>query len=202
MPPVVHQTLDLNGIDQDGRLIVVGDVHGCLDQLVALLKEVKYKHSKDCLVFVGDLVNRGPSSCKVSFFLSLRLNSFQTLSCAMEYKALCVRGNHDDTVLRDYRNLLAGKPIINEWVRNMTEEQALYIEKMPFSLSIPELKTIIVHAGLVPGISLKEQNLDAMYNMRFLRMVDWKWEALSTQTTNCILWSHAWTGRLCFLKPM
>jgi Icc-related predicted phosphoesterase len=48
-----------------GRLLVVGDVHGCLDELQQLLQTVDYKQGSDNLVFVGDLVNKGPKSAEV-----------------------------------------------------------------------------------------------------------------------------------------
>jgi predicted phosphodiesterase len=48
-----------------GRLLVVGDVHGCFDELQQLLLKVDYKQGRDNLVFVGDLVNKGPKSAEV-----------------------------------------------------------------------------------------------------------------------------------------
>ena len=43
------------------RLIAIGDVHGCYDELLELLTVI-YPTPKDCLVFLGDLVDRGPFS--------------------------------------------------------------------------------------------------------------------------------------------
>lgn len=39
------------------RVIIIGDVHGCLDELQALLKRVAYNKDKDTVVLVGDLVS-------------------------------------------------------------------------------------------------------------------------------------------------
>ncbi|KAI5867844.1 Metallo-dependent phosphatase-like protein [Durotheca rogersii] len=69
------------------RLVVVGDVHGQLDALDALLAAVGYSQRRDTLVFAGDLVNRGPDSAGV-------------VARAMELGARGVRGNHEDRVLR------------------------------------------------------------------------------------------------------
>ena len=41
------------------RVIIIGDVHGCLDELKLLLKKCQYDSLVDTLVFVGDLVNKG-----------------------------------------------------------------------------------------------------------------------------------------------
>ena len=41
------------------RLIFIGDVHGCIDELKLLLDETKYDPKTDHVVFVGDLVHKG-----------------------------------------------------------------------------------------------------------------------------------------------
>lgn len=50
--------------DLNSRVIVVGDVHGCLDELQALLEKAQYDSNKDSVVLVGDLVNKGPKSAE------------------------------------------------------------------------------------------------------------------------------------------
>ncbi|HEX8909086.1 MAG TPA: metallophosphoesterase, partial [Anaeromyxobacteraceae bacterium] len=47
------------------RTIVVGDVHGCLEELDELLRLVELRPGFDRLVFVGDLLDRGPDSLGV-----------------------------------------------------------------------------------------------------------------------------------------
>jgi bis(5'-nucleosyl)-tetraphosphatase (symmetrical) len=62
----------------------IGDVQGCFDALECLLKKIQFNADKDCLWFVGDLINRGPESYKTLRFLyELRDN--------IEF----VLGNHD-----------------------------------------------------------------------------------------------------------
>ena len=48
-----------------GRTVIVGDVHGCYDELQELLKACRFQAEKDNLVLVGDIVNKGPHSAKV-----------------------------------------------------------------------------------------------------------------------------------------
>jgi hypothetical protein len=68
-----------------GRLVVVGDVHGMKDELEDLLSKIGFnKH--DHLVLTGDMVSKGPDSCGV-------------IDLAMKFKASCVKGNHEDSVL-------------------------------------------------------------------------------------------------------
>lgn len=45
-----------------GRDFIVGDLHGCADELMRLLEEAKFDVEKDRLFCVGDLADRGPDS--------------------------------------------------------------------------------------------------------------------------------------------
>ncbi len=91
----------------NGPFDIIGDVHGCVDELLHLLHELGYEarlygvgegrraHVKSPAgrraVFVGDLVDRGPSSPDV-----LRI----VLALVAEGRALCVPGNHDVKFVR------------------------------------------------------------------------------------------------------
>ncbi len=90
---------------EQGPFDVVGDVHGCLAELVSLLTDLGYAVVPDELgrpvdalppgqrkaVFVGDLVDRGPDSPGV-----LRL----VMGMAGAGHALCVPGNHENKLVR------------------------------------------------------------------------------------------------------
>ena len=67
--------------------LIVGDIHGCLDELDALLLESEFKKGEDQLFFVGDLVDRGP--CSLGVIRRMR-----------ELNAIGVLGNHDEKFLR------------------------------------------------------------------------------------------------------
>ncbi|CEG40881.1 Phosphoesterase domain [Plasmopara halstedii] len=60
LPTVVHRVAD--DVAASTRLLIVGDVHGCFDELKLLLHACRYSPQTDRLVFVGDLVNKGPKS--------------------------------------------------------------------------------------------------------------------------------------------
>jgi len=88
--------------DLTGPFDIIGDVHGCCDEfeeLLALLgyrvdwrgKEVSVTPPGRTLVFVGDLVDRGPRTPD-----ALRI----AMSMAEQGAALCVEGNHDNKFLR------------------------------------------------------------------------------------------------------
>ena len=95
---MIHfQTLDPKFIPvektSDRRIIVIGDVHGCYDELDNLLSQAQYEARTDHLIFTGDLISKGPSSSAV-------------VDLAMTARASCVRGTHEDRVLLAHRDIL------------------------------------------------------------------------------------------------
>jgi bis(5'-nucleosyl)-tetraphosphatase (symmetrical) len=68
--------------------IVVGDVHGCLAELQALVRKVGYRGPEhDSLILAGDLLDRGPQPV-------------ETVEYCMQIGALPVMGNHEEKALR------------------------------------------------------------------------------------------------------
>lgn len=72
------------------RTLVISDIHGCIEQLNALLHEVKFDSSKDQLILLGDYVDRGPHGKEV-------------VECVMDlvenHQAVALRGNHDQRLV-------------------------------------------------------------------------------------------------------
>eukprot|EP00898_Chlorokybus_atmophyticus_P008182 jgi/Chlat1/8365/Chrsp80S07797 len=157
LPLVVHDVLAEEDIGST-RVIVVGDIHGCNEELVDLLKKVGRKDD-DVVVFVGDLVNKGPGSRQV-------LQTIMALgSCART-----VRGNHDDAALAAaLHHKATGESLMGskyEWASEATDDELNFLSNLPYSLRIPSRNSIVVHAGLIPGVPLEEQRLDDLCQMR------------------------------------
>ena len=83
-----------------GPFDIIGDVHGCYDELCDLLGMLGYARDEHGiyrhpegrrLVFVGDLVDRGPRSVESASLV---------MDCVAASAALCVPGNHDDKLMR------------------------------------------------------------------------------------------------------
>ncbi|MEX1024239.1 MAG: polynucleotide kinase-phosphatase [Planctomycetota bacterium] len=145
--------------DESGPFDVIGDVHGCLDELTSLLTELGYevagvpesptaRHPGGRkAIFVGDLVDRGPDSPGV-----LRL----VMSMVREGSALCVPGNHDMKLLRKLR----GKNVqithglaetLEQLEREPAEfhaEVAEFLDSLISHYVLDDGKLVVSHAGL------------------------------------------------------
>ena len=142
------------------RTVFIGDVHGCLDELEMLYKKLAVS-SADRVLFVGDLVAKGPDSQGVLAFVRAS-------------GARSVLGNHDDAVLRYRRALQEGrepklKPGHLAVARSLSEEDWSFLDEMPLLLRVPDLEVAVVHAGVVPGKPLEAQARDDLLAMRTLR---------------------------------
>ena len=73
-----------------GRLFAIGDIHGCPDELAAIVKTIAPRED-DTVVFVGDYVDRGPSARDaVEVVLDLQKGPAEVVT---------LKGNHEDMML-------------------------------------------------------------------------------------------------------
>ncbi len=132
------------------RQFVIGDVHGCNQSLLALLKKIDLKKS-DELYFLGDYIDRGENSKGV----------FDTIFDLQKkgFKVECLLGNHEAMLL----GALSGNAEDRlDWRKNggkqtlksFRAEEAFdipsvypdFMEKMPLVLEVGDY--ILVHGGL------------------------------------------------------
>jgi len=137
------------------RTIVVGDIHGCFDELSDLLDLIKLKNN-DRVVAVGDLITKGPKDAEVlDLFISDRRFS-------------SVVGNHD----RKIRQKLRGEPmrLTKEQRKTLVELErdreryAAYLRSLPYTIDLGS--HLVVHAGVRPGVSLEEQMASDLTEIR------------------------------------
>jgi len=138
------------------RTLFIGDVHGCAQELDALLAACGWRRGER-VVLVGDLVAKGPDSAGV-------------VRRAREQGFLAVRGNHDAHVLRWHAGLAPeGKKLGKEHrqvLDTLAPEDWTYLEAQPLYRRFPELNALAVHGGLVPGVPLEAQRPDELLNLR------------------------------------
>jgi hypothetical protein len=169
-------------VTRTGRTIVIGDVHGCADELDALLKECTHE-SGDDVVLVGDLVAKGPASREV--LARVREEGFRS-----------VRGNHDAHVLRWKAAHDAGEaeprlsPTHAQLAQGLDDRDWALLRSLPLYLRLPEHEALVVHAGLVPHVPLERQQPVMLMNMRSLRPDG----SGSKKPDDGTLWGALWPG--------
>jgi len=151
------------------RLVFVGDVHGCRRELEKLLEKVEFKRGRDQLVLTGDIISKGPDSQGV-------------VDLAREVGASCVRGNHDDKVLLAAEHAEGGLPSdggskAHQLAKELSKENLEWLRSCPVILDVGKVEgvgpekhydsdLVVVHAGLVPGVALENQDPFLVMNMR------------------------------------
>lgn len=149
---------------------IIGDVHSCGSELIAMLELLGYLPSENLfdyahpenrqIVFVGDLTDRGPKSCLVLSIVQAMIKSGSALS---------VLGNHDDKLLRYLkgRNVKISHGLdltidqIEENIQPDKKEQfkngvVEMLEKTPYYLVLDDGKLIVSHAGLEESLHGKD----------------------------------------------
>jgi serine/threonine protein phosphatase 1 len=165
-----------------GRIFAVGDIHGHLTKLEALLERLDPDPEADELIFVGDYVDRGPDSRGViERLIDLAQGELQTSF---------LRGNHEQMLL-DY--VLAGinrelylfngglttlrgysQPGQNPLSARPPAEHLAFLTGL--SLFVHRPGTIFVHAGLRPGKGLEEQEeRDLLWIREEFFGIDYDW---------------------------
>ncbi|MFB6160161.1 MAG: metallophosphoesterase family protein [Haloferacaceae archaeon] len=119
---------------------LVGDVHGCAAELGRLVDRLD-PAPHDLVVFVGDLVRKGPDSKAVVEFVRRHENM------------VSVRGNNEDKLVRDRETLDA-----------LDRADLAYLESLPVALAIDD--TLVVHGGVDPTRALDEQDVESLLTCR------------------------------------
>lgn len=138
----------------EGRDFIVGDLHGCYDELMRLLTHVNFNPKSDRIFSTGDLVDRGPKS-------------LECLSLLAKPWFHAVLGNHEDVLLtkiKEVNNI--NKDFISKFKNDdsgMTKDEASYVKslepyaeaifKMPLAIAVDHMllgKFYIVHAEILP----------------------------------------------------
>jgi hypothetical protein len=140
-----------------GRTIVIGDIHGCFDELKDLLKLVQ-PGTDDRVIAVGDLVVKGEKSSEVlDLFIA-------------DDRFSAVIGNHD----RALRQYWRGEPIrltreqraAAAQLKTRRKQYSEYLRLLPFTINLGS--HLVVHAGVRPGVPLRRQLASDLTGIRTL----------------------------------
>lgn len=141
-----------------GRVIIVGDVHGCYYEMLDLMDKCA-RTSSDRVIWAGDLVDRGPMPR-------------ECVELAMKDEA--VSGNHEEKQLQHFdRWMLRGSPMDPDLIKNVCKFRSgehertflslsprhfVWMQQLPLYLELLEHNAVVVHAGVVPQVPLESQD--------------------------------------------
>ena len=138
--------------------LVVGDIHGCLDELKELLEAAGFDLAEDVLITVGDIIDRGPKVKETVDFLR---------SLPRYYS---VMGNHEEKMLRLFR----GTPVkishglqttVDSFGGKVPQEVADWVRSWPIIMRVPD--GYVVHGGFDPLKTPEEQGKADCIYMRY-----------------------------------
>ncbi|OKO73130.1 metallophosphoesterase [Bradyrhizobium sp. AS23.2] len=152
----------------------IGDIHGCFEELLALLAVCDIAgHGEDTrFVFIGDYVDRGPDSRRVVEFL-IRRQSEQGRRC------ICLRGNHEEMLIHAAGRHRSDRDLMNWWGNggertlesygvddpgDLPAEHLAWVQKLP--LTHKDQHRLFVHAGVRPGVPLSLQSQEDLLWIR------------------------------------
>lgn len=163
------------------RIIVVGDIHGCLNSLRRLITKIQ-PTERDILVFTGDYVDRGPSIPETIEYLIELKEQFPN--------TIFIKGNHEDMFIKylsvhanmdDWRMFMynGGQQTVEQYKRflnlvsddvhgttkykdnllweDLPEKHKYFLQNLPVIHIDEENQYVAVHAGLRPSVDLVSQ---------------------------------------------
>lgn len=193
LPPDCHIVISDEEIG-NRPILIIGDIHGCYDELEALISKAQsIVNTADIFfIFVGDMVNKGPKNLEVLTLVR---------SLANKGMAAAVKGNHEESLLREYRSMCQDKDYKlsskYQYLKAFSAEDFKYLQNLPYSLTVPKINSIVVHAGLVPGIPLKRQCLIDLCHMRNIVYNVHFWDPVLTGNSKVdegVAWASTWKG--------
>ncbi len=190
------------------RHILIGDVHGCLTELQALIHRL-VPQPDDTFVFLGDLIDKGPESPGVVRWVR---------HFAEAHHVVLVEGNHEEKHRRWRHHMQKGSPTANTMTsieRMAALTQALsgadiaFLDSARLYYPIPAYQVLAVHAGVPPTIeslpsdpreiaAYPRKRRDLYMQMLRIRFVspEGKIRRLGDETEDDRYWATFYDGRL------
>lgn len=164
----------------------VGDIQGCLDELLLLLDQVNFNKEKDQLWLTGDLVARGPKSLETLRFVK-----------SLGKAAITILGNHDLHLLAVSQGISRVKekdktaPIFSA---PDSKELLTWLRQQPLLAIHTEHKIVMTHAGVSPQWDINTAIGCAREVESVLQSDKWIWLLENMYENQPDLWQEDLTG--------
>lgn len=129
------------------KTYIIGDVHGCMDELQELV-QLLAPTSDDQLIFIGDLIDRGPDSIGV-----VR----QVVKWSKQMDVKLILGNHEEKFLRYVQHIKDGRGIEKQMKRidefpqlldALGDDELSFLQKAFHSIHLPAYNSLLIHGGI------------------------------------------------------
>ena len=149
------------------KIIIYGDLHGCLDEFLALRNKIN-PSLDDREIIIGDILDKGPFSIELLGFL--RENGIESIMGNHEDKYLRYKKHYDAFVERGIEIPMGFSDEKLAIFNSLTEEDFEYLKSLPYYKKIDNLT--LVHGGITNNMdldNLSNKNLKILLRLRFLQ---------------------------------
>lgn len=188
------------------RRIIIGDVHGCIDELEELIYTLNI-NTNDSIFFIGDLIDRGPDSVAV-------VKKCYALS--IDYEVKLILGNHEEKFLRylhhienktGLENEMSGIDEFPKLLSELNRDEIDFIKNAYYSFAFEEEKITLLHGGISNQVKFsfpktyqygvvnpkQLKGLDLITKVRFVSP-DGKFVGLNEETEADKYWAEVYDG--------
>ena len=188
------------------RIIIVGDIHGCIEELNELIHKINLQPS-DSLYFIGDLIDRGPDSVAVVK---------KCYSLSLEYSVKLILGNHEEKFLRYLKHIetktgletqMSGVDEFPQLIKGLEKGEIDFLRSAYYSIELQEEKITLLHGGISNQVKFsfprtyqygvdnpKEfKGLDLITKVRYLSP-EGKFVGLNEETDADKYWAEVYNG--------
>ncbi len=149
------------------RYIVTTDVHGCYEELVALLNKLNFDPASDVLINLGDIIHRGP-------------NSKGCVDLLRERAHVTLMGNHEEKEIKIRKAINSGQKkeeFAFKWNdehlavdQSLTELDVNWLTTLPYyyKLDIDGLTWVFCHAGLLSWRPVEDTKKSIFSHLRYV----------------------------------
>lgn len=175
---------------------MIGDLHGCYKEARQLLEKCEYDPTKDRVIFVGDLIDRGPDN-------DLCIEFAQMIQTLQDFPS-AILGNHEEKHLfyrsvdeegREHNHMHHGHAKTREQLQDSHYD---FLKSLPLFVRLPEFNMVCVHAGVYPGRSIENQSKSHLLHIQSINPENFpeisRWPSKIEGQDGWKFWTHFWDG--------
>jgi hypothetical protein len=150
---LIANVLDLRSQCKGKKVTVIGDIHGCYDELNELLDRIDWSPSNHILILTGDLIDRGPK-IKETLMFAMNTSSVYSLMSNHEQKLLrYIQGRHVQITSLSKTIQQCGEAFLRD------PSFLKWLESLPWIVRYAD-NSYVVHAGIRPDRPIYKQQKD------------------------------------------